>query len=88
MQFSDEHLECMARVYLATDHHYAGTCRMGSRHDRMAVVDSSSLKVIGVKGLRVADASIMPEVTSGNTNAPAMMIGEKAADLILSSHSR
>ena len=61
--------------------HPAGTCKMGI--DSMAVVDSR-LRVQGVARLRVADASIMPTVTAGNTNAPSMMIGEKAADIIRS----
>lgn len=63
-----------------TVYHPAGSCRMGS--DERAVVDPE-LKVRGVDGLRVADASIMPTVTGGNTNAPAMMIGERCAELML-----
>jgi choline dehydrogenase len=60
-----------------TYHHQVGTCKMG--RDELAVVDPT-LRVHGIEGLRVADASVMPTVTSGNTNAPAIMIGERAAD--------
>ncbi|MET3677740.1 MULTISPECIES: GMC family oxidoreductase N-terminal domain-containing protein [unclassified Pseudomonas] len=62
-------------------YHHCGTCRMGPKSDRAAVVDSR-LRVHGLQGLRVADASIMPNITSGNTNAASIMIGEKCADLI------
>jgi len=60
--------------------HPVGTCRMG--HDALAVVDEQ-LRVRGISGLRVADASVMPDVPSGNTNLPAIMVGERAADLVL-----
>jgi choline dehydrogenase len=75
----DEILEWV-RQAAETTYHPVGTCKMGS--DAMAVVDAQ-LRVHGIAGLRVADASIMPTLTSGNTNAPSIMIGEKAADMVL-----
>ncbi len=78
---TDEEIEAFAREEAELLYHPVGTCRMGAGGD--AVVDPQ-LRVNGVEGLRVADASIMPVITGGNTNAPAIMIGEKAADLIRS----
>ena len=77
---SDEELGDWLRASAMTTFHPVGTCKMGT--DDHAVVDAE-LTVRGIEGLRVADASIMPVITSGNTNAPAIMIGEKCADLIL-----
>ena len=70
------------RESATTIFHPVGTAKMGRREDPTAVVDAR-LKVIGMEGLRVIDASVMPTVTSGNTNAPTMMIAEKASAMIL-----
>jgi choline dehydrogenase len=75
----DEAIETYVRDGCSTVWHPVGTCKMGT--DRMAVVDPE-LRVHGIEGLRVVDASIMPIITTGNTNAPTIAIGEKAADFI------
>jgi len=77
---SDAELDAYIRATGYTVHHPVGTCRMGS--DDAAVVDPQ-LRVGGIKGLRVADASVMPSIIGGNTNAPCVMIAERAADFIL-----
>jgi choline dehydrogenase len=77
---TDDEIIDWVRGAAETTYHPVGTCKMGS--DPMAVVDAR-LRVHGITGLRVADASIMPTLTSGNTNAPSIMIGEKAADMVL-----
>jgi len=79
--WTDEYWGCMARHYTSTVYHHSGTAKMGPANDTQAVVNHQ-LKVYGVPRLRVIDASIMPTIVSGNTNAPVIMIGEKGADLI------
>ena len=77
---SDKYWECYVRQLTLTMYHPVGTCKMG-RDPNDSVVDSK-LRVHGVRGLRIADASVMPDIVSGNTNAPTIMIAEVAADLI------
>jgi choline dehydrogenase len=78
---TEDELAEAAGLIGTTIFHPVGTCKMGRAGDRMAVVDSE-LRVIGVAGLRVIDASVMPNITSGNTNSPTLMIAEKAAEMI------
>ena len=78
---TEEELAEAAGLIGTTIFHPVGTCKMGRAADPMAVVDSE-LRVIGVAGLRVIDASVMPNITSGNTNSPTLMIAEKAAQMI------
>jgi choline dehydrogenase len=82
---TDAELETYVRESVVTYHHQVGTCKMGL--DDMAVVDPGTLKVHGLEGVRVADASIMPLVTTGNTNAPTIMIAERAAALLVNAEA-
>lgn len=75
----------MARHYSQTIYHPVGTAKMGPVSDPEAVVDVR-LRVYGVSNLRVVDASIMPRIPTGNTNAPTIMIAEKASDMIKQDH--
>jgi choline dehydrogenase len=78
----DADIDAFIREHCESAYHPCGTCRMGAADDPLAVVDPEC-RVIGIEGLRVADSSIMPQVTNGNLNAPTLMIGEKASDHIL-----
>ncbi len=80
---SDAYFQCMIRHHTVTIYHYSGTAKMGPEWDDSAVVDPR-LNVHGISGLRVVDASIFPTVPSGNTNAPVIMVAEKASDMIKS----
>jgi choline dehydrogenase len=78
---SDEQIDAFIRARVESAYHPSCTCRMGSAQDPLAVVDSEA-RVMGVEGLRVVDSSIMPSITTGNLNAPTIMLAEKAADHI------
>ena len=79
---SDEAIDAFIRERVESAYHPCGTCRIGRADDPLSVVDPE-LRVIGIEGLRIADTSAMPTITTGNLNAPAIMIGEKASDMIL-----
>ena len=81
---SEEALKEWIKQNAETVYHPVGTCKMGTSDDDLAVVDPK-LQVHGIKGLRVADASIMPKIVSGNTNAPSIAIGEACSAFIESS---
>ena len=82
---SDEALEEWLMGAVQTSHHISGTCKMGPSSDPMAVVDQHG-RVHGIKGLRVADASIMPDCVRANINATTMTIGERIADFMTHGH--
>ena len=79
---TDEQIDAFIRAKVESAYHPSCSCKMGSAHDRWSVVDPQT-RVLGVSGLRVVDSSIMPSITTGNLNAPTIMIAEKAADHIL-----
>lgn len=79
---TDAQIDGFIRAHVESAYHPCGTCKMGAVDDPLAVVDPQT-NVIGVKGLRVVDSSIFPQITNGNLNGPSIMVGEKASDLIL-----
>jgi choline dehydrogenase len=79
---SDSEIDAFVRAHVQTAYHPSCTCKIGRTEDPLAVVDAET-RVRGVAGLRVVDSSIMPSVTTGNLNAPTIMIAEKASDHIL-----
>ena len=78
----DPAIDAFVRRHVESAYHPCGTCRMGDPADAMAVVDPTT-RAIGLEGLHVVDSSIMPSITTGNLNAPTIMLAEKAADHIL-----
>ncbi|XP_008551873.1 glucose dehydrogenase [FAD, quinone]-like [Microplitis demolitor] len=84
---SDNYFKCAVHIDTRTENHQSGTCKMGPTSDSFAVVDPY-LRVHGIQGLRVADASVMPKVVSGNPQATVTMIGERAADFIKKTYSK
>jgi choline dehydrogenase len=78
---TDSEIDAFIRAKMNTGYHPVGTCKMGAPTDMTTVVDPDC-RVLGIEGLRVVDASVMPSIVSGNTNAPTIMIAEKVADLI------
>ena len=80
---TDEEIDAFILEHAESAYHPCGSAKMGSIDDPMAVVDPQC-RVIGVEGLRLVDSSIFPQITNGNLNAPSIMVGEKAADHILS----
>jgi choline dehydrogenase len=85
-RLDDEALAAHCRRFVKTNYHPAGTCRMGADGDPFAVLDAR-MRVRGVEALRVCDMSAVPDINAGNTNAPAMMLGDRCADFILESAS-
>jgi len=79
---TEREFEEFVRSHAASVYHPVGTCRMGRSSDAQAVVDSE-LRVHGIAGLRVVDASVMPQLPGGNTNAPTVMLAERASDFML-----
>ncbi|MEM1360316.1 MAG: GMC family oxidoreductase N-terminal domain-containing protein [Pseudomonadota bacterium] len=81
----DDTLRAHCKRFVKTNYHPAGTARMGADGDPMAVLDAR-MRVRGIEGLRVCDMSAVPDINAGNTNAPAMMLGDRCADLVLSAN--